>query len=331
METFIRKLTNNELFLAAAGILLLYVLYLLKDILMILFISFILVVALHPIVRLFQRLKLPAAVATLLTILMTASILGGLFFLIYYGLSKQVDVLSLSISDAINDLPLSETFRVNFSIREIFSQLFAPRDRIFTFVTYTLVGLVASLLTVLVIAVYWLSDYDHVKSYILSRFKKKKRAEMMYHTVERRLGGWVRGQLLISLVIGITTYIAYLIIGLPAARALAIIAALLEIIPTLGPILAAIPAILIALTISPHVAVITLLANIGIQQLETHLVAPKILQYTVKLHPIAIIVVLYAGSQLAGLMGVLLAVPVTLLIASLHDGYNQTTAAAAKS
>lgn len=321
MERIIKEFRDNPVFMAALGLLFVYFLYKIQIVLMLLLIAFIIVVALHPIVKRIQKFGLPRAIATLVTVLAVFSVLGGLFYLIYDETVEQIDTFNISITDALNRLPFSDTFQVNFSLQPVTEQLFGSTSQIFSSVALTFVSLVAGVTTVLVISIYWLSDYSNIKKTLLSQFKNRKMGENMYGAVEKRLGGWVRGQLIISLVIGVLSYIVYQVLGLPAALALAVIAGLLEVIPTLGPVLAAIPAVLIAFTISPELAFITLLANVGIQQLENHLIAPKILQYTAKLHPIVIILVLYIGSQLAGLLGILLAVPFTLLLLSLRHGY----------
>lgn len=327
MDKYVRQLSGNTFFVAVLGSIFLYFLYSIRVLVMLLIITFILVVALRPFVRTLEEHKLHPVLATLITAAATVAVIGGLLWLIFIGISGQIGAFSTSFNDALGMLPFTDSIGLNVDFESIVRNFVGGTNHPFATLTKTVAGFVVAVVTTIVISIYWLIDYEKVKQYILSKFHDKKRANMSYRNIEQHFGSWVRGQLIISLVIGTLSYIAYALIGLPAAIALAVIAGLLEIIPTLGPILAAVPAVLIGFTVSPQTALIVLIANLAIQQLENHVIAPKVLQHTVHLHPIAIIVVLYIGSQLGGLLGVLLAVPITLLIISIKEGYRQKPAA----
>ncbi|MFP4345901.1 MAG: AI-2E family transporter [Anaerolineales bacterium] len=135
--------------------------------------------------------------------------------------------------------------------------------------------------------------------------------------VDRDLGGFLRGQLLMMLAVGLMSTAGYSIVGLNFAVLLGLIAGLLEFIPNLGPLLGAIPAVLVALTINPVMALWTALVAFIVQQIENLVLAPRVLGESVQLHPVVIMVVLVIGSEIAGLVGLFLAPIVTAVLRDL--------------
>ncbi len=137
------------------------------------------------------------------------------------------------------------------------------------------------------------------------------------HRINRVWHAFFRGQLMLSLVIGTMTLVAGLIIGLPSALALAIIAGIMEAVPTIGPIIAAVPAVVLALaqgsSVLPvgHVtfALITLAVYVLIQQLENALIVPRIMGSALELHPMVVLVGVVIGASFAGVLGIFLAAP----------------------
>lgn len=128
------------------------------------------------------------------------------------------------------------------------------------------------------------------------------------------LSAYIRGQLLLGLVIGVLSTLALMLLGVNYALLLGIVAGFFELIPFIGPILSAIPAIALAGLESPQLAVWTALAFILIQQAESVLLVPKVQGESVQLHPAAIMVVLVVGNELLGLWGMLAAVPLTAIL-----------------
>jgi predicted PurR-regulated permease PerM len=140
---------------------------------------------------------------------------------------------------------------------------------------------------------------------------------------ERVFGQWVRGQLLLGFTVGVTTFIGLTLLGQfvdPVfgryAILLSIVAGVLELLPIIGPIIAAVPAVLLAATAGIEAVVAALVLYTAIQQLENYLLVPKIQGDAVQLHPAAVIFALIIGGSLAGLLGAILALPV---IAAFRD------------
>jgi predicted PurR-regulated permease PerM len=132
--------------------------------------------------------------------------------------------------------------------------------------------------------------------------------------VEEKIGRWLVGQLALGFIIGVFYYVGLSLIGVKSALVLAVFGGFMEFIPYIGPILVGIPIIIIALSQSPLTAALALVIQIAIQQLENHVIVPKVMQKAVGLNPLVSIVALLVGAKLFGIVGMLLAIPVTTSI-----------------
>ncbi|WP_373489036.1 AI-2E family transporter [Blastomonas sp.] len=138
-------------------------------------------------------------------------------------------------------------------------------------------------------------------------------AEQALDDASRGLRGWMMGQSVSSLVVGVLTWIALTLLEVPAAGGLGIIAGLLDIIPLIGPVIAGVPAVLLAFTVSPMVALWTLLVFLGIQQLQGNFLQPMIQKHAVDVPPALLLFAVLAAGLLFGFIGVLLAAPLTIV------------------
>ena len=190
-------------------------------------------------------------------------------------------------------------------------------------------GLIATIRTVsstvsfligLIVIPFWLfyilHDESQVKKGIIQALPEQLRADVqcMASLIDDVLSAYIRGQLLLCLFVGTLATLSLLIIGVPFALILGLIAGVFEVLPYVGPILGAIPAILVALLSNPPSAIWVAVAFIAIQQVENLLLVPRIAGQSVKLHPALVMVVLVIGNQLAGFWGMLVAVPITAVI-----------------
>lgn len=171
------------------------------------------------------------------------------------------------------------------------------------------------IITLFVFTFYLLLEWKSVTGLIASPFsgKQEKKVINIVTKVESGLGHWVRGQLMLSVIVGVLTYLGLRILAIPYALPLSLIAAILEIVPIIGPIISAIPAILVGLTVAPVIALAVAALFFTIQQLENHLLVPMIMSKVVGLQPPIVIVALLIGAKLAGIGGAFLAVPVLVV------------------
>ena len=163
---------------------------------------------------------------------------------------------------------------------------------------------------------YILHDESQVKAGVMGMLPTQLRADVhcMARLTDDVMSAYIRGQLLLCVFVGGLATIALAIIGVPFALLLGLIAGILEALPYVGPILGAIPAVVVALLSDPGSALWVAIAFFAIQQVENLLLAPRIAGGSVKLHPALVMVVLVVGNELAGFFGMLVAVPVTALI-----------------
>lgn len=187
----------------------------------------------------------------------------------------------------------------------------------------TVVNFVISFIVLFFISLYWTKDAPAIRAYVEGLFPQSYQSELI--DLLRRIGytwqNFLRGQLLLSFVIFLATWIVLSAVGMPGALLLAILAGVLEVIPNLGPIVAMIPAILIALIQGSDVlaaygignfgfALITVAIYFIVQQLENNILVPRIIGGVVNLHPIVVMCGVIVGFQMAGILGALFAAPV---------------------
>jgi predicted PurR-regulated permease PerM len=169
---------------------------------------------------------------------------------------------------------------------------------------------------VLFLALYLTADADRVRRWTVNWLPPDRRSqvdEVLGH-IGVKLGGWVRGQLLLSGIIGGITLVGLLILGVPYAVLLSLVAAVGEAVPMVGPIFSAVPAVIIAFFVSPWLGVLTILLYIVIQQVENAVVVPKVMERAVSLHPLAVMLALLIGGELYGVSGAILSVPVAAAV-----------------
>ena len=142
---------------------------------------------------------------------------------------------------------------------------------------------------------------SHIQPYLFGLFDR----------IQKKFGLWLRGEIILMVIVGLFSYVGLLILGVDYALILGIIAGLAELVPYAGPVISAIPAVLIAATQSPLKALFVLVLYFAIQQLENNVIVPKVMQHAVGMNPLVSILSLLIGFQLAGVMGALLAIPVT--------------------
>ncbi|NPV06752.1 MAG: AI-2E family transporter [Anaerolineae bacterium] len=164
---------------------------------------------------------------------------------------------------------------------------------------------------VLFVSIYWLIDMPKMHRFVSHLLPERRRdwAERLTADVGRAIGGYVRGSILDALIVGLLSYLGLLIIGVPYALALGVLAALMEVIPNIGPIIAGAFMVATAWTVSPTRALITLAFVLVLQQVEGQLLVPMVMRGQTHLSPVLTIVAIFAGASVAGLLGVFVAIP----------------------
>ena len=175
----------------------------------------------------------------------------------------------------------------------------------------SLANVVFILLLIPIILFYVLKDSDKFTEGFISLFHKKQQEEVrtILADIDSTLSSYIQGQGIVCLFVGVLCLIAYLIIGLDYALFLAIIAGVTNIIPYFGPWIGSVPAVAVAIFTSPTALIITIIAIVIIQQIESNFISPQVIGKKLNIHPITIIFLILIAGRLSGLIGMILAVP----------------------
>ena len=175
----------------------------------------------------------------------------------------------------------------------------------------------------MVFAFYLLSDRARLEAQIgvLIGEKKVQKFSQILKNLEKRMGGWAWCQISLMFIIGLSNYIGLSLLGIQFALPLAILAGLLEIVPYIGPILAAIPAVLIGFGISPILGFAVIAMAFLIQQLENYVFVPQVMKRSTGVHPVITLAALTIGFKLSGVVGLLISVPIYIIIQELAKEY----------
>jgi predicted PurR-regulated permease PerM len=187
----------------------------------------------------------------------------------------------------------------------------------------TAAAIVGSVVTVLALAFFWLLERPRLQRYVLAFMAADRRAGMRdaWNTVEARLGAWARVQVILMTAIGVASAVAYLALGLPSAVLLGVIAGLAELIPIVGPLVGAIPAVVVAATLSPEHALAVVAISVGLQAVEGLVLVPVVTRNNVGLSPMLVFISVLLGSAIGGIVGALVAVPVAAVLEILLERF----------
>ena len=171
---------------------------------------------------------------------------------------------------------------------------------------------VVTVATLVTLVFFWLTEHARLQRYVLAFLPMERRggARSAWDDVELRLGLWVQGQLTVMGAVGLATGILYTILGIPSALLLGMFAGLAEAIPLVGPIIGAVPAVLVALTVGPETAALVVVAYVVIQFVEGNILVPRVMRRTVRISSFLVVASLLIGGAVGGLLGAFLAVPV---------------------
>ncbi|MCR4260913.1 MAG: AI-2E family transporter, partial [Candidatus Colwellbacteria bacterium] len=185
----------------------------------------------------------------------------------------------------------------------------------------SLVGGVTFILAVIVLSFYLTVSRDGVSKFLVAVFPEalEKKILNLYTRTKARIAKWFQAQLLLSLVVGTVSFVGLSLLGVKYALVLGLIAGILELIPVVGPIFAGALAVSIGLTSSMTTGMYALILFLGIQQLENNILVPLVMRRHTGVHPVMILISILGGAQIAGLVGVLLAVPIAVFLQEMAE------------
>jgi predicted PurR-regulated permease PerM len=307
--------------------------YLVRDALLLIYISTLVAIGLSPIVSAIQRRRgrraqrVPRWVAILIIYLTIIGTVVGVASLLVPPLVEQARGLWAAFPDMLHraQVWLMERGLLSreLTVTEAVQQAPVDTDAVGTVLNAVLavVGGAFGVLTVLIITFYLLVDSDSIVATFLRLFPGSERARA--HDACRRattkVSAWLGGQLLLAAIIGSTAALGLWLMGVPYFYVLALVAAIGEMIPIVGPLIAAIPAIIVALTVSPALALGVAIFFIIQQQVENHVLVPKVMERQVGVSAVVVILALLLGGSLLGIVGAILAVPTAAILQVLFE------------
>jgi predicted PurR-regulated permease PerM len=299
----------------------LWFLYFIRDIILQLFVAVFIMTVLNPFVRTLTRFKIPRTLAVFVIYLLIIAVFGLLVAGIIPPLVEQSTSFANSLPKYLSTLGISPYISEQIT-GQIISSIGSLPGQIIK-VGVSIFSNVISVLAVLVFSLYLLLSREKLEDQLGFLFgdEKKKEIGRIIDRLEMRLGGWARGELALMIIVGSANYIGLSLMGIPFALPLAILAGLLEIIPNIGPITAAIPGIIIGLSISPVTGLAVGALALLIQQLENYVLVPKIMEKSVGVSPLITLLALAIGFRIAGVVGAILAVPATITLQVIASEY----------
>jgi len=324
MKTQVHEISIASVMKIIGLFLLLWFVWFIRDILAMVFVSIIIAAAMSPSIdRIWRKTKIPRWLSVLFFYTLFILAVGGFIYFVFPPLIIQIRQLANQLPNYFPQAAIFFDYLQNFQTssdllntsQDTLNSFSNFLDSIFGGVVAATTGVVngaVAFITIMILTLYFLLDENGIKNFFVSLVpvKQKTRVVDIFQKIGIKLGHWIRGQIILGVIMGIIVYVGLTIMKVPFALTLALLIAVFEIIPIIGPILAAIPAILIALSISPSLALIVLLFYIIAHQIENNLLVPKIMQHSVGLNPITIIIILLIGAKLMGIIGMLLAVPI---------------------
>lgn len=308
------EVSHKTIIFSVLFLLLLWFLFFIRDIIFALFAALLLMTILNPMVTKLSKIKIPRAVSIIVTYILVFGLFGVVIVSIVPPLVEQTTNFANSLPTNLKNLGIFTYFEGDVA-KELVTRLGGiPAQIIKAGVSFF--SNAVSVLVVLVFTFYLLQARDKLDVQLGLFFGDEKRKELgkLIDRLEVRLGGWARAQIALMTIVGFITYLGLVLLGIPFALPLAILAGLLEIVPILGPFLAAIPLVIIGLSISPVMGLAVAALAFLVQQLENYVLIPKIMQKSAGVSPIITLLALAIGAKLAGVFGIIISVPIVITL-----------------
>ncbi|MEK7634077.1 MAG: AI-2E family transporter [Patescibacteria group bacterium] len=307
------EISSKTIVFTVSFILLLGVIWLIKDLIFSLFIAFIIAGALRQPVNYLEKKKIPRSLASIVIYFIFIFVIFYLFALIIPPLVGEIIVLFKNLPNIISKVfpNASSIFNFNFlsnNIPSLANETISLIRSAFSNVIF--------ITSTLFFGFYFLLEKNLAQRLLGNFFDdiELDRINLISERAQQRMAGWFWGEIILMIAVGLLTYIGLSFMGIKYALALAVLSGLLEIVPNLGPITATVPAFFIGLSQSYFLGLSMIGLYLIVQQLENNLIVPIVMKKAVGIHPIITLIALVIGGKLAGIMGVLLAIPTTIFI-----------------
>jgi predicted PurR-regulated permease PerM len=267
----------------------------------------------NPVITRMEKLKIPRLLSISIIYLVVLAIL-------FFAFAGIIPILVEQTTGLIKTLPsiIQHTNFFGLSAIDLSSQfkILEPLPGDITNLAVSVLSNIVYAIVIIMITFYLILERKHFNRHFNNYFGEKVGSKItkVIDQLEVRFGSWINAQLIVMLIIGILSYVIYLILGLKYAVSLAIIAGLLEIIPNVGAIIAIAFAAIIGLNTSLSMALLVVAFCTTLHLIVNNIIVPKILKETCNINPVVTILLLVVGAKLGGVVGVILAVPIYMTI-----------------
>ena len=318
-----------------------WLLYRFNQVVFILFIAIVMGTVLRPVVTWLHQRGLSRTISMLLVYLVLGSLFVGFVLLLFPLIVEQSTTIAAAVPGYYHSL---RTWAVNYpnqfivslskflpvtlptlipsAVQQTGQEVVASAGQALSYISQAArAGFIA--IVILVLVFYWTLDGPRIIQSFLLLVPQDQRESIseLLSSMETKVGSYIAGQGLLCLIIGMLSLVAYLIVGLPNALVLALLAGVLEALPMIGPLLGAIPAALVALSIGPDKLIWIIVTTIIIQQLENSLLVPRVMGKAVGVNPFVTLLAIFAFSSLFGIAGALMAIPMAAIIQLLLERF----------
>ncbi len=292
--------------------------YMIRDVFLVILASIVIASAVEPAASWAKKRGVPRLPTILGVYIVSAILFAGLFYFLFLPLLGEVSGFISNISGYTNSLSagsLGSSFDIANISEQINTMLLSFSQGVVSSASL-LFGGITSFILIVILSFYLAVQEDGVGKFlrIVTPIKREKYILDLWNRSRQKIGFWMQGQLLMSVIIAVLTYLGLLLIGIPNALLLAVGAGLFEIIPLFGPILAAIPAVIIAFG-HDGMSLALLVAGLFviIQQFENQLIYPLVVKKVIGVPPMVSILALLIGAKLAGFLGMIISVPLAAI------------------
>lgn len=341
--TFDINITGSTLVKAVIILIIAALLYYLRDLVLIILTSVVIASSIEPMTQWCMKRGLPRVPSVILLYVVTfAAIIGAILWfvpLVFDDMFKLLNTIpetlrTIKFDDYVSGTPARFLENIKLSLANNLSlEHFFPAINVAVDTTasqfvesakYVFGGLL-SLILIVVISFYLSVQEKGIDNFLrlISHIKYERYIIDLWERSQKKIGLWMQGQILLALLIGVFVFLGLSVLGVRYALALAFIAALFEVIPVFGPILAAAPGIVVAFVESSTLGLMTFGLYVIIQQFENHLIYPLVVRKVVGVPPLLVVLSIIVGADLAGLLGAILAVPGSAVLMELVNDIEQ--------
>jgi predicted PurR-regulated permease PerM len=325
MEKRYFEVTWASLWRILAFVLVLIFLYLIRDILILLVLAIVISSICQPLVDFLQKKKIPRFLTTSFVFILILGISAIFLWLVIPLVISQFGNFIANFNETIIRIGTANIFgeliqQLIVNLKVAFDVLAKGATTIFNLI-FSIFGGIFSALTCLVLAFYLTLEEKGVEKFFRSLLPKtyENRVISIYEKSANRIGHWFQGRLFLSVIIGLFSWLGFYLLGVKYSGTLALLAAVLDIIPIIGPIFAGLIIFLVALTDSWLLGIWVVLFFVILQQLEGILFTPLIMGKTTGLSPLVVLIALLIGVKIAGLIGFLLAIPLAVIVQEIFE------------